>query len=106
MIPQTGQHLTTTVGEPVVDLWLERKIAQTANASTVQDRSSDPNLHRQVLHCLSYAPLPISWHGSLKTRITILPIDRVHDVHWFLASIISLRLVSGTCGLAQWGMIT
>ena len=31
---------------PVVDHWLEQKIAQTANAPAMQARSDDPNLYR------------------------------------------------------------
>ena len=42
---------------PFVDLWLERKITQAANASAVQDRSGDPNLYRWILYPLSYGPL-------------------------------------------------
>ena len=39
---------TTPFDGPVVDHWLERKIAQTANASIMQDRPAmqeDPNLY-------------------------------------------------------------
>ena len=42
---------------PVVDHCLEWKIAQTANAPTVQVRSDDQNLHRWTLYRLSYVPL-------------------------------------------------
>ena len=50
----------TAFDGPAVDNWLEWKIAQTANASTMQDRSAmqkDPNLYSYVLYHLSYAPL-------------------------------------------------
>ena len=48
---------TAAFDGPVVDHWLERKIFQTANASTIQDRSAmheDPNLYSTVLYRLSY----------------------------------------------------
>ena len=51
-------HTTAFIG-PVVDHWLERKIAQTGNASAMQDRSAmqeDLNLYSQVLYRLSYFP--------------------------------------------------
>ena len=50
---------TTTFDGPVVDHWYEQKIAQTANASAVKDRSDDLNLHRWVLYRLSYVPLTL-----------------------------------------------
>ena len=43
---------------PVVDNCLAWKIAQTANASAMQNRSDEPNLYRWVLYRLSYTPLP------------------------------------------------
>ena len=36
---------TTAYDKPVVDHWLERKIAQTAAGSTEKDRSDDRPLH-------------------------------------------------------------
>ena len=54
----------TAFDGPVVDHWLERKMAQTANASAnaMQDRSAmqeDLNHYSWVLYHLSYAlPLP------------------------------------------------
>ena len=36
---------TTAFDKPVVDHWLERKIAQTAAGSTEKDRSDDRPLH-------------------------------------------------------------
>ena len=44
---------TTYFDGPVVDHWLERKIAQTVNVSTMQDRSVMQNLYG-----LSYVPPP------------------------------------------------
>ena len=48
---------TTAFDRPVVDHWLERKVAQTANVSTVQDRLDDQTLHRLALYRLSYLQL-------------------------------------------------
>ena len=51
------QHTPTAFGGPVVDHWLEWKVAQTANASAMQDRSimqEDPNLYSKVLYRLSF----------------------------------------------------
>ena len=48
---------TLAFDEPVVDHWLDWKIAQTANASAMQDWSvmqEDPNLYSKVLYHLSY----------------------------------------------------
>ena len=39
---------------------VERKIAQTANASRMQARLDNPNLYRPVLYCLRYIPPPTS----------------------------------------------
>ena len=47
----------TAFGGPAVDHWLDQKIAKTANASTMEDRSAmqkDPNLYNRVLYRLSY----------------------------------------------------
>ena len=52
---------TVAFDDPVVDHWLERKIAQTANRSTMQDYSAmqeDSNLYVRVLYHLSYVPVP------------------------------------------------
>ena len=52
----------------VVDQWFEQKIAQTANASAMQDRSAmqeDPNHYRRVLYHLTYVPSPIP--GKVKS---------------------------------------
>ena len=52
---------TTAFDGPVVDHWMEWKIAQTANAPAMQDPSTmqeDPNLYSRVLYHLSYVPPP------------------------------------------------
>ena len=48
---------TTAFDKPVVDHWLERKIAQTAAGSTEKDRSDDRPLQRRAHYRLSYIPL-------------------------------------------------
>ena len=48
---------TTAFDKPVVDHWLERKIAQTAAGSTEKDRSDDRPLQRRARYRLSYNPL-------------------------------------------------
>ena len=48
---------TTAFDKPVVDHWLERKIAQTAAESTEKDRSDDRPLQRRARYRLSYIPL-------------------------------------------------
>ena len=53
---------------------LERKIAQTANAFAMQDKSTmqeDPNLYRWVLYNLSYVPLLIYCNWSFIDIITV-----------------------------------
>ena len=52
--PTDRKAHTTAFDGPVVDYWLEWKIAQTANASAVWDRSDDLKLHKPVLYRLSY----------------------------------------------------
>ena len=49
---------TTAFDKPVVDRWLERKIAQTAARSTEKDRYDDRPLQRRARYRLSYIPLP------------------------------------------------
>ena len=49
---------TKAFDKPVVDHWLERKIAQTAAGSTEKDRSDDRPLQRRARYRLSYIPLP------------------------------------------------
>ena len=48
---------TTAFDKPVVDHWLERKIAQTAAGSTEKDRSDDRPLQKRACYRLSYIPL-------------------------------------------------
>ena len=48
---------TTAFDKPVLDHWLERKIAQTAAGSTEKDRSDDRPLQRRARYRLSYIPL-------------------------------------------------
>ena len=48
---------TTAFDKPVVDHWLERKIAQNAAGSTEKDRSDDRPLQRRARYRLSYIPL-------------------------------------------------
>ena len=55
-IDRTGH--TTAFDKPVVDHWLERKIAQTAAGSTEKDRSNDRPLQRRARYRLSYISLP------------------------------------------------
>ena len=43
---------TTAFDKPVVDHWLERKIAQTAAGSTEKDRSDDRPLQRRARGCM------------------------------------------------------
>ena len=50
---------TTAFDKPVVDHWLERKIAQTAAGSTEKDRSDERPLQRRARYRLSYIPLRI-----------------------------------------------
>ena len=50
---------TTAFDKPVVDHWLEWKIAQTAAGSTEKDRSDDLPLQRRARYRLSYIPLPV-----------------------------------------------
>ena len=48
---------TTAFDKPVVDHWLERKIARTAAGSTEKNRSDDRPLQRRARYRLSYIPL-------------------------------------------------
>ena len=92
---------TTAFDGPVVDHWLEWKIAQTANASAMQDRSAmqdDPNRYSWVLYRLSYVPLRLL---DIRTKVSqnILgiavnwkpsyPISRFHLPHLSLTSHLS-----------------
>ena len=62
---------TTAFDKPVVDHWLERKIAQTAAGST-EDRSDDRLLQRRARYRLSYIPL-LANRGSSGTKADALP---------------------------------
>ena len=56
---------TTAFDGPVVDHWLEQKIAQTPNASAMHDQftmSEDPNLYSRVLYHMNYAMLPSQYY--------------------------------------------
>ena len=55
---------TTAFDKPVVDHWLERKIAQTAAGSTEKDRSDDRPLQRRARYRLSYIP-PLIKHSGI-----------------------------------------
>ena len=55
-------HTTAFDGPSCTTGWNIR--AQTANASTVQDRLDDPNLYRWVLYRLSYVPLPYTGENT------------------------------------------
>ena len=59
---------TTAFDKPVVDHWLERKIAQTAAGPTEKDRSDDRPLQRQARYRLSYIPLQ-SLKGDPRYRL-------------------------------------
>ena len=48
---------TMAFDKPVVDHWLEQKIAQTAAGSTEKDRSDDRPLQSRARYQLSYIPL-------------------------------------------------
>ena len=75
---------TTAFDKPVVDHWLERKIAQTAAGSTEKDRSDDRPLQRRARYRLSYIPLQVvseharhsgvgtilQWYRFFRTAIT------------------------------------
>ena len=43
--PTDKTEYTTAFDGPVVDYWLERKIAQTANAPTMQAQLGDPTVY-------------------------------------------------------------
>ena len=68
---------TTAFDKPVVDHWLERKIAQTAPGSTEKDRSDDRPLQRQARYRLSYISLfwlhmPSSVHFDIPHNIDFM----------------------------------
>ena len=60
-LPTDRTSHNTAFDGPVVDYWLEQKIAQTANAPTMQERSTmqeDSNLYSRVPYRLSSVPSP------------------------------------------------
>ena len=63
---------TTAFDKPVVDHWLERKIAQTAAGSTEKDRSDDRPLQRRARYRLSYIPLSCEeGYNSIQLRFNM-----------------------------------
>ena len=56
---------TTAFDKPVVDHWLEQKIAQTAAGSTEKDRSDDRPFQRRARYRLSYIPLRLGGSNLL-----------------------------------------
>ena len=60
---------TTAFDKPVVDHWLERKIAQTAAGSTEKDRSDDRLLQRRARYRLSYIPLPVGDEAAVHHNV-------------------------------------
>ena len=70
---------TTAFDKPVVDHWLERKIAQTAAGSTEKDRSDDRPLQRRARYRLSYIPLPDS--DSAQHMMLVIPESEVEAVY-------------------------
>ena len=63
---------TTAFDKPVVDHWLERKIAQTAAGSTEKDRSDDRPLQRRARYRLSYIPLLVTNRVMRKEKRMLL----------------------------------
>ena len=63
---------TTAFDKPVVDHWLERKIAQTAAGSTEKDRSDDQPLQRRARYRLSYRQQGIR-RAKLDVRLARVP---------------------------------
>ena len=59
---------TTAFDKPVVDHWVERKIAQTAAGSTEKDRSDDRPLQRRARYRLSYIPFPYMLYACTHIR--------------------------------------
>ena len=83
---------TTAFDKPVVDHWLERKIAQTAAGPTEKDRSDDRPLQRRARYRLSYIPLPSMGFRSGEREgqsITLIPAFRktllVNNAVWGVA---------------------
>ena len=73
----TTKH-TTAFDGPVVDHWLDWKIAQAANDSAMQDQSAmqeDPNHYSQVLFHRTYVPPPILFKPDLVFHV-------LSDISW------------------------
>ena len=56
--PQTEQCKPQPLMDQLRTRGWDKKIAQSANASAVQYRSDNQNLHRWVLYCLNYVSFP------------------------------------------------
>ena len=94
---------TTAFDKPVVDHWLERKIAQTAAGTTEKDRSDDRPLQRRARYRLSYIPLPhrckcpANWSEIIYHQLTLnclliagrsSEVERSLMVRWVVGSIL------------------
>ena len=71
---------TTAFDKPVVDHWLERKIAQTAAGSTEKDRSDDRPLQRRARYRLSYR--------ERMKEMFYLTTHSIHFIYGYMASVI------------------
>ena len=67
---------TTAFDKPVVDHWLERKIAQTAAGYTEKDRSDDRPLQKRARYRLSYIPLSYESKQSSSNVIGLFSLGR------------------------------
>ena len=70
---------TTAFDKPVVDHWLERKIAQTAAGYTEKDRSDDRPLQKRARYRLSY--IPLSYESKQSSSNVIRPIQFRKEGH-------------------------
>ena len=90
---------TTAFDKPVVDHWLERKIAQTAAGSTEKDRSDDRPLQRRARYRLSYIYIYYYYYYVLFIYIFPAFIDFTNTecvtCHKLLTLVISLLQHSG-----------
>ena len=75
---------TTAFDKPVVDHWLERKIAQTAAGSTEMDRSDDRPLQRRARYRLSYIPLLAVNKENVYTQYAALLLDGLGSQYLFV----------------------
>ena len=83
---------TTAFDKPVVDHWLERKIAQTAAGSTEKDRSDDRPLQRRARYRLSYIPLFLP-NKEREREMFYLTTHSTHFIYSYMASDIWLRTI-------------